>query len=161
MQTTQPISLKHHKAKEETRIPHFSLPTLLPGGQTLALNLETRTLSLLGDGPQLLMEQQFSFNELCVIVPILKSYPYYCPYEELLAHISSNLVTQATIERCSQRLEEAQDRGTLQEELRPIRRALSSIRTKLQCFNMGISNVRERGCGLASLHPHAPSRLSA
>lgn len=158
MQKTQLIQLKE---KEQTKILHFSLPTLLPVGHTLALNLDTRTLSLLADGPQLIMEQQFSFNELSVIVPILESFPYYCPYEELLAHISSSSVTQATITRCSQRLEEAQNRGTLQEELRPIRRALSSLRVKLHDFDMGISNVRERGCGLASLHPHSSSRLSA
>lgn len=142
----------------EAKISHFSLPTLLPDGQTLALNLETRTLSLLADGPLLIAEQQFSFNELCVIVPMFESFPHYCPYEVLLSHISSNIVTAATITRCRQRLQEAQIRGTWQEELRPIRRALSSLRSKLHSFNLGISNVRERGCGLTSLQGHASCR---
>lgn len=144
----------------ETKISHFSLPTLLPAGQTLALNVETRTLSLLADGPLLIAEQQFSFNEMCVIVPMFESFPHYCPYEVLLSHISSNVVTATTIARCRQRLQEAQARGTWQEELRPVRRALSSLRGKLYSFNLGISNIRERGCGLTSLQGHSSCRMN-
>jgi hypothetical protein len=135
----------------ETRIAHYALPGLLPPGHTLALNLETRTLSLLSEGPELLMEQQFSVNEMSVIVPVLESYPHYCPYEVLLAYISANVVTTASIARCRQRLQEAQSRGTWQQELRPVRRALTSLRGKLYRFGLEISNIRERGCSLTGL----------
>jgi hypothetical protein len=150
MQKTQSF---HPTQREEgdTRISHLSLPGLLSPSRTLALNLEARTLSLLTEGPTLLMEQQLSVNELRVIVPLLESYPYYCPYEVLLAHISSPTITPASIERCRQRLQEALSSGIWQQELRPIRRALSSLRNKLHHFDLGISNVRERGCGLTSL----------
>ena len=97
------------------------------------------------------MQQQFSDNEMRLIVPILESYPHYCPYEVLLSHISSDTVTAATIARCRQRLEEAQKRGRWQQELRPVRRALSSLRNKLHCFDLEVSNIRERGCSLTSL----------
>src|SRR6266496_1083505 len=60
-------------------------------------------------------------------------------------------VTETSIARCYQRLQEAQDNGTWQQELRPIRRALSSLRTKLRQFDLEISNIRERGCSLAGL----------
>ncbi len=150
MLKTQTFHVKQRK-EVETKISHLSLQGLLPTGCILALNLETRTLSLLSDGPQLLMQQQFSDNEMRLIVPILKSYPHYCPYEVLLSHISSDTVTAATIARCRQRLEEAQKCGRWQQELRPIRRALSSLRNKLHPFELEVSNIRERGCSLTSL----------
>ena len=159
MQKTQSF---HPTRRQEVgrRISHLSLPGLLPPSRTLALNLEARTLSLLTEGPTLLMEQQLSVNEMRVIVPLLESYPHYCPYEVLLAHISSNTVTPASIELCRQRLQEALSRGTWQQELRSIRRALSSLRNKLHRFNLGISNVRERGCGLTSLGSRPRFKLS-
>lgn len=155
MQKTQLAQIKRNK-EAEIKISYFSLEGLLPTGQTLALNLPTRTLSLLSNGPELIMVQQFSDNEISVIVPILESFPHYCPYEMLLAHISSNNVTGASIARCRQRLQEAQNRGTWQQELRPIRRALSSLRNKLHCFDLEISNIREKGCSLTSLISTSP-----
>ena len=150
MQKTHPIYLQQRE-EVEAKITHLSLPSLLTPGHTLALNLEARTLSLLIDGPRLIMEQQLSVNEMHMLMPLLESYPHYCPYEVLLAHISSNTVTEASITRCRQRLQEALSRGTWQQELRPIRRALSSLRSKLHRFHLEISNVRERGCSLTSL----------
>jgi hypothetical protein len=146
---TQSIQSKQHK--EETGISHFSLQGLLLIGQTLVLNPETHTVSLLSDGPMLIAEQQLSANEMYLFVPILESFPHYCPYEVLLAHISTKTVTSASIERCRERLREAQASGKWHQELRPIRRAVSSLRNKLRRFDLGISNIRERGCGLTSL----------
>jgi len=137
--------------EEGIKILHFSLRGLLPTGLTLALNLETRTLSLLADGPQLISEDHFSASEMGLIVPILEAYPYYCPYEVLLAHISSKHVDPSLIERCRHRLLEAQLNGTWQQEMRPVRRALSSLRSKLHSFHLEVSTVRERGCNLTSL----------
>src|SRR5215471_11961763 len=151
MQKTHSIYLQQRE-EVEVKITHLSLPDLLAPGCTLAMNLEARTLSLLADGPQLIMEQQLSANEMYMLVPLLDSYPHYCPYEVLLAYISSNTVTEASISRCRQRLQEAMSSGTWQQELRPIRRALSSLRNKLYHLDLGISNVRERGCSLVSLY---------
>jgi hypothetical protein len=151
MQKIQSIYDRRNK-EVERKISHLSLQGLLPAGYTLALNQETRTLSLLTDGPTLVAEEQFSDNELRLIVPILESFPHYCPYEVLLSHLLSNTVTPVTIARSRQRLEEAQMNGTWQQELRPVRRALSSLRGKLTSFNLSISNIRERGCSLTSLH---------
>ena len=150
MQRTQLVPIQQNK-EVETTIVHFSLPGLLPSDQKLALNLEMRTLSLMREGPILIQELLFSVNEMQVLVPILDSFPHYCPYEILLASLSSNHVTSASIARCRQRLQEARDCGEWQQELRPIRRALSSLRVKLHRCNLEISNVRERGCSLISL----------
>ncbi len=130
---------------------HFHLPDLMPITQKLALNLETRTLSLLADGPQLIAEQQLSANELRVIVPIFEFFPYYCPYEVLFAYLTSEIVTSAIIDHCHKYLQEAQNQGNWQQELRPVRRAISSLRNKLDCFQLRISTVRERGCALTGL----------
>lgn len=151
---TQDIQSKQQL--EETGISHFSLQGLLPIGQTLFLNPETRTVSLLSDGPMLIVEQRLSANEMYLFVPILESFPHYCPYEVLLAHISTKTVTSASIERCRQRLREAQAAGKWQQELRPTRRALSSLRNKLRRFDLGISNMRERGCSLIGLAAQSP-----
>jgi hypothetical protein len=157
MQKTYLLHLKQDN-NMKTNVTHYSLSGLLPPDQALALNQETRTLSLLTDGPELIIEQRFSANEMSMLIPLLGSFPYYCPYETLLSHISSNTVTTSSIARCRQRLQEAQDRGTWPQELRPIRRALSSLRGKLNRFNLTISNVRERGCSLTNLK--SPSLLA-
>jgi hypothetical protein len=157
MEKTLPLDLMQRKAIEGN-ISHLSLPGLLLADQRLVLNLEIRTLSLLTDGPTLIMEHQFSINEIRMLVLLLEFYPCYCPYEMLLAYISSNVVTEASIAHCRQCLQEAHSRGTWQQELRPIRRVLSSLRSKLDHFDLGISNVRESGCSLVSLKSHIPSR---
>ena len=142
--------------ERERKISHFSPSGLLPAGQTLAINLETRTISLLSEGPSLIVEQQLSANEMHLLVPMLDFYPHYCPYEVFLSYLSAKVVTEASIERCRQRLQEAQACGTWQQELRPIRRAFSSLRNKLYRLGLGISNVRERGCNLISLTARPP-----
>ncbi len=155
MLRTQDIQIKRHK-EAVTRISHFSPEGLLPTGQTLVINLETRTISLLSDGPTLIVEQQLSAYEMHLLVPILDYFPHYCPYEVLLSHLSTKVVTAASIARCRQHLQEAQACGRWEQELRPVRRALSSLRNKLYRLDLGISNVRERGCGLISLAAQSP-----
>jgi hypothetical protein len=157
MQKTHLVHLKEDK-EGKTSISYFSLPGLLPGSHILALNLETRTLSLLRDGPMLIIEQQFSANEMAVLVPMLHSFPHYCPYEELLSHIFSSIVTDSSIALCRKRLQEARLCGTWKQELRPMRRTLPSLRNKLHRFNLEISNIRERGCNLTSLTSPSPEQ---
>ncbi len=137
--------------KAEIKIAYYSLPGLLPGDQLLALNQGTRTLSLLSHGPIVIMEQHLSVNEIRVISPILDAFPHYSPYEVLLAHLSSDKVSATSITQWKQRLQEAQRQGSWRHELRPLRRALSSLRTKLHSFELEITNIRERGCSLTSL----------
>jgi hypothetical protein len=156
MQKAHSVRLKQRK-EIETHISHFSLLNLLPPGHTLALNPRTRTLSLLSEGPVQVVEQQLSINEMRMIVPILEYFPRCCPYEILLSNISTNTVSVAATTRCRQRLQEALECGTWQQELRPIRRALTSLRGKLYFFNLEISTVRERGCSLTSLTGSRPT----
>lgn len=157
MQITQSVSITTKTATDSKQVLHFYLPELMPETQKLALNLETHTLSLLADGPQLVAEQQLSTNEFRVIVPIFEFFPYYCPYEVLFAHLTSEVVTATIIDHCHKYLQEAQNQGNWQQELRPVRRAISSLRNKLDCFQLRISTVRERGCALTGLALTRPS----
>jgi len=140
--------------KEETPIVELPLPGLLAPDQRLVIHKEARILSLLGEGPCLLAQQLFSDNELRVLMPILETFPHYCPYEVLLATITSRTATPTAIARWRLRLQEAQHSGTWHDELRPIRRALWSLRQKLLSFQLEISTVRERGCSLTQVSPN-------
>jgi hypothetical protein len=137
--------------KVELKIAYYALPGLLPENQLLALNQQTRTLSLLSHGPVIIVELQLSANELRVILPILEAFPHYSPYEVLLAHLSSDNVSATSIARWQQQLLEARHQGSWRHELRPLRRALSSLRSKLHSLDLEITNIRERGCSLTGL----------
>ena len=144
------MPLNNRQRDEELKIVHFLLSGLLQEGLVLALGIETRTLSLLAQGPLVLNQVQLSDTELLVLKPIFETFPHYCPYEVLLASVTSPTPTQSAISRCRLRLYEAQVSGTWTQELRPIRRALTSLRGKLYDFNLEISTIRERGCSVTS-----------
>ena len=157
----QKVSLRKVKApvsylqENSEEVLHFSLQGLLPAGHTLALNTTLGTLShqvCKDDRPYMMMEQQFTTSEICVLLPLMEAYPYYCPYEVLLSYIISHTVTVSTVDSCRRLLEEARRNRTSQQELRPVRRAISSLRNKLLDFHLGVSNIRERGCSLTGLY---------
>lgn len=140
----------YHIQPTEEEIIHFSLDELLPEGHTLALNLSLGTLSLIAKSPGnpypiLLAEQQFTTSELCVLLPLLKSYPHYCPYEVLLASFNNGMVNETTIERARRRLHEAQIEGIWDQEMRPVRNVLSRARLKMRSFRIEISSILETG----------------
>jgi hypothetical protein len=146
----------YHVQPTDDDILHFSLDDLLPEGHTLALNLSLGTLSLIANSrdnsyPYLLAEQQFTTSELCVLVPLLKHYPHYCPYEVLLASFNNGNTNEATVERSRKRLYEAQLEGIWDQEMRPVRNVLSRARLKMRSFNIEISSILETGYVLMRL----------
>jgi hypothetical protein len=146
----------YHVHPTDDDILHFSLEDLLPEGHTLALNLPLGTLSLIANSrdnsyPYLLAEQQFTTNELCVLVPLLKYYPHYCPYEVLLASFYNGNTNETTIERSRNRLHEAQLEGVWDQEMRPVRNVLSRARLKMRSFRIEISSILETGYVLMRL----------
>jgi hypothetical protein len=54
-------------------------------------------------------------------------------------------VTEATIEHCRQYLQEAQQEGIWDQEMRPMRNVLSRARLKLRSFGIEISAIVETG----------------
>lgn len=135
---------------EDEEILHFSLEGLLPPEWTLALNVSLGTLSLIADDPgkahpYMLAEQQFTTSELCVLTPLLKSFPHYCPYEVMLASFNHGHISDSTVERSRQRLYEAQLAGVWDQEMRPVRNVLSRTRLKVRSFGIEISSILETG----------------
>jgi len=135
--------------REETPLPepsadvtmlHFTLSGLVPVGQTLALNLSLGTVVLLAlreQGPLLVAEQQFTPSEVCLLRPLLETFPHYCPYEHLLASFISTTVTEQAIEQCRVRLRHVEETPEWDVTLRPVRNVLSRVRLKLR-GNLGI-----------------------
>ena len=150
----QKVSLRKVKTpmsylqESNEEILHFSLQGLLPVGHSLALNTSIGTLSHLvckQDRPHMLTEQQFTTSELGVLMPLLRSYPHYCPYEVMLASFNHGHVSDSTVERCRQRLYEAQLAGVWDQEMRPVRNVLSRTRLKVRSFGIEISSILETG----------------
>ena len=146
----------YHVQPADDEILHFTLDNLLPDSHTLALNLTLGTLSLIANSrdnpyPVLLAEQQFTTSEMCVLIPLLKHYPHYCPYEVLLASFYNGNINEKTIERSRNRLYEAQLEGIWDQEMRPVRNVLSRARLKIRSFNIEISSILETGYVLMKL----------
>src|SRR5690348_7005546 len=127
---------------------YFTPGGLLPAGHTLVLNTALGTLSYLTKGvdrPRLVMQQQFTSSELSLLLPLLELFPDYCPYEVMFASFYNGTITDETVELCRQRLYEALERGTWDQQLRPLRNVLSRTRMKLRSFGIDISSILETG----------------
>jgi len=159
----QKVSLRKVKAPisylQETtdEFLHFSLQGLLPAGHTLALNTTLGTLAHLvckDNRPYMLMEQQFTTSEICVLMPLMEAYPYYCPYEVLCASFNSGRVNEAAVSRSRKRLQDAQEAGVWDQEMRPVRNVLSRTRLKTRAFGIEISSILETGYILMVMQHH-------
>ena len=135
-------------------ILHFSLQPILPEGYTLALNIPLGTLSCLirnDEQPRLLLQQQFTRSELSLLLPLLQSFPYYCPYEVLFSSFYNSHVSDTLIARSRSHLQRALETGTWEQEMRPVRNVLSRTRLKLRTFGINISSILETGCILMAV----------
>jgi hypothetical protein len=134
---------------QEMEIFHFAPPGLIAPEHTLAFNTSLGTLSLLGwqnDHPRLIMEEQFTSREIAVLVPLLRTYPSYCPYEMILACYETGRLTEETVFRYRMRLHEAQQQPEVWDMMmRPMRGILSRARLKLRCFGLVVASVSETG----------------
>ena len=143
--------------QSNSNMRYFSLQGTLPTGHILVLNTSSGTLSYLrrgeGERAQLMMQQQFTFSEMSLLLPLLESYPHYCPHEVIFAHFYNSNVTESIIMRYHQRLQDALDAGTWDQEMRPLRNVLSRVRLKLRPFGMSITSILETGYMLLITSP--------
>ena len=149
-------SAMYEMPQSDEEILHYTMEELLPAGHTLAMNILLGTLSLIANNsnlpyPRLVAEQQFTMSELSLLLPLLNSHPHYCPYEVLLASFNHRLITETTIERYRKRLQEAQDEGVWDQEMRPVRNVLSRTRIKMRSFGVEIASILETGYVLMNL----------
>lgn len=159
----QKVSLRKTKiatdyaSLENEKIMHFSLQDSLPPNSVLALNKTFGTLSFLTCDergyPRLARQEQFTHTEMSVLLPLLELFPYYCPYELLYANFySGGKATEQQLEEARKHLEEAEIEGTWEQEMRPIRCALSRTRLKIRAFGIDISSILATGYILMVSH---------
>jgi hypothetical protein len=130
----------HHQPEDQPdSLLHLPLAGLLPDNQKLVINPTARTVVLFAQSSpgeaDIVTLQQFSPNGMRVLIPLLKAYPNYCPYETLLAHLFS-----LTLEEARQQL-----RKIRKIVLRSIRRAIGSLATGLRAFGLRVRSVRDTG----------------
>jgi len=129
-------------------ILHFSLQDALPEGHMFALNIALGTFSYLStsDGiPRLKGQQQFTRGEMSMLLPLLESYPYYCPYEMLYASFYNNDTSEEIVTQSRQHLQKALDNGVWDQEMRPVRTLLSRTRFKTRALGIDILSILETG----------------
>jgi hypothetical protein len=96
--------------------------------------------------PRLLKQEQFTNTELSVLLPLLELFPYYCPYEVLYASFyGGGKATEESIASARDHLDEAMAEGCWDQEMRPVRCALSRTRLKMRTFNVDISSILSTG----------------
>ncbi len=140
----------------EEEIVHFIPQDLLLAGHVLALNMPLGTVSLIAPHPGqpyplLAGEQQFTASEMSLVLPLLQSYPHYCPYEVLLAGFNYGKVTEKGIEKARQHLHAALEEGIWDQEMRPVRNVLSRARLKLRALGIDAVSILETGYVLMRL----------
>src|SRR5258708_3204956 len=128
----------------------LTLPGLLPSGCLIAFNRDLGTLILLamdGNETGLLNEQQFMPSEVCVLVPLMSVYPYFCPHELLLASFNNvrDDASDGMIERYRASLLEVfetpvWDAGDASRQKRPLPRP-----AKLHPLDLDIVSILETG----------------
>ena len=139
-----------YPSRDNEKILHFSLQDALPPGHSLALNLAFGTLSYLvcegSSTPRLLRQEQFTHTEMSVLLPLLELFPYYCPYEVLYASFyGDGKVNEANTADARVHLQEAQEDGIWDQEMRPVRCALSRTRLKVRSLGIDISSILATG----------------
>jgi hypothetical protein len=128
-------------------IIHLSLAQVLPHGIVLAMHRELGIAAILTcdeQNPQMKAAQFFPPTELATLMPLLVSYPDYCPNEHLLASFSGG-TTKEDIEQARIRLLRAKERGEWDMMMRPMRNALSRVRMKLNTLGIDVRSIFETG----------------
>jgi hypothetical protein len=120
---------------------HYSLPTALPPGHTLSVNSRLGILSYLisEEGqPRIVLQDELTATEVTTLLPLLDHYPDYCPLEALYACFYRSDTSVQEVDRCRQHLFTAQQAGTWDQEMRPLRGAVSRVRLKLHHFGIDV-----------------------
>lgn len=125
------------------------IQTVLESHSALTMNEHDRTLHLIRDVngcPKLIEISQFSPTEWRILLPILRAYPGYVAYEDLLAAFRGVSLAVA-----QQQLENARHAKKLRQELKAIRNAVDHIDQKLAKFHFTLLSIPKVGYTLSLL----------
>src|SRR5438874_9246771 len=135
MPMTPPANGHHQPEDQPGLVLHLPLAGLLPDNQKLVINPTARTVVLFAQTSageaDIVTVQQFSPNGMRVLIPLLKAYPNYCPYETLLAALFSLSIEEAR----------RQSREMRNIVVRPIRRAIVSLASGLCAFGLHVQSA--------------------
>ena len=130
----------------------FVLESLFPPPHAFVLNNALHTLLHLSmqpgtPHPVLLSEQQFTEQELNLVLPLLTNYPEYAPMEELYASYCYGFdgLSEQRIDQARDHLHEALEEGVWDQELRALRNVLSRARFKLRHLGLDAVSLLETG----------------
>lgn len=142
-----PFHVEEVREDKITYMPSSEVPwnNLLCKDIVVVLNGEMRIMSsLCKNSPRILNQQQFTRNEWRFLITLISSYPYYTPYETLLAGL-----TTLSAEACRTLIQTAQRQGPqcVKRELKPVHRTLSSLRLKVKKANLGLKIAFVRDIG--------------
>ncbi len=118
---------------------HLTLEGLVPANHELVVNLAERSVTLFSlapDGKPVMVEQKgFSPNGMRVLVQLLQAYPKYCRHEVLFASLFS-----LPLEEAYQQMREMHALI-----IRPVRRAIASLTSRLRAFGWQVRSIRGEG----------------
>ncbi len=142
-----------YQQHDEKRLVEQVLRHLLPEGAMPIASPDKRAIALFwGSDASQNSIVLFTPGEWKVLLALAESYPHYSPYEVILSQLTST-----PPEHCRQLLHDAEQKRTLRQELRPIRRTVWSLRSKLRPFALEVPSVLEAGYTLSSLsRPSVP-----
>ena len=132
---------------ERPAIVHLPLKNILPPRTILALHRDLGYAAVLvcdESHPQMKAAAFFPPTEMMVLVPLLSWHPDYCPNEALLASFAGG-VSERDVERARMRLLRAKERGEWDALMRPLRNALSRVRSKLNRLGIDVRSIFETG----------------
>jgi hypothetical protein len=143
-----PLSGGRGDDEAEALITHYPLDGLLPPGHSLAFHRGLGTLAHLTiqqDRALVPCCQQFTEAEITLLVPLLDHYPHHGPYEVLWTSFAWNTTEQEAVTRARPRLQAALEQGGWEEEMRPVRNAISRTRLKLNRMGLDVLGVFHLG----------------
>jgi hypothetical protein len=138
-----PMNTGSTLAPQDEELLHLTFPGLLPGFHVLVVNPHLCVVSLLcldSSEPSIRKQIVFTSSGMAVLVPLLQSYPTYCPYEVIISHLFPLL----SIEDCRTMIQTAQgdERELL---LRPLRRAVGNVSHGLYQLGLEACSLRNVG----------------
>ena len=96
-------------------------------------------MTLLQDG-QVVEQLLLNPSEMYVVEALLSNYPEYCPYESILSS-----ATGKSVERCRALINQAEEDGSIDPVMRPVRNLLGRVRLKLMPFGIKVRSMIHTG----------------
>lgn len=133
---------------KESSIHHFACSGLIAEHEMLAINQLIGTMTLMEQKnglPFEIFQCHLTEVELRIIFPLLRAFPFICPYSTLYAALYKGGVTEQTNEEAAEHLRTAQEEECWEQEIRSIRGGISRARLKLRPIGISIASVASKG----------------